>query len=340
MMWLTWRQFRAQIIVTSAAVAVLALVLWRTGPDLAHLYDTSGIAACTANVNCATLATRFLNKLSGIDPLLYFLGIGLLYAAPAIIGVFWGAPLITREIEAHTHRLAWNQSVTRTRWLAMKLAIIALAAMATTGLLSLMLTWWSSPIDRAASLNPTHGISLIRMAPLLFGARGITPVAYAAFAFTLGVTAGALIRRTPPAMAATLAGFAGIQLAMASWIRPHLTAPVHANVALNPANVLGLNGSTVLATPSYTPRGGWILSSQVIDKAGHAFQAARTGACQTRSFQACLASIIRLHPRQLVSYQPASRFWTFQWYETAIFLGLALALAGACFWWIRRPRVA
>jgi MYXO-CTERM domain-containing protein len=35
-----------------------------------------------------------------------------------------------------------------------------------------------------------------------------------------------------------------------------------------------------------------------------------------------------------VTYQPASRYWTFQGYETAIFL--ALALAGICFWRIRR----
>jgi hypothetical protein len=339
MIWLTWRQFRAQIIVTSAVLAVLAVVLWRTGPDLAHLYDTSGIATCTPNVNCATLATRFLNKLSKIDLLLYFLGIGFLYAAPAIIGVFWGAPLVAREIETHTHRLAWNQSVTRTRWLAVKLVIIALAATATTGLLTLMLTWWSSPIDRAAGLNATRGISLVKIAPLLFDVRGITPIAYAAFAFALGVTAGALIRRTIPAMAATLAGFAIIQIAIPSLIRPHLIAPAHADVALNPANVFGLTDSTVLATPSYTPQGGWILSSQVIDKTGHAFRAP-AGTCQSRNFQTCLASIVRLHPRQLITYQPASRFWTFQWYETTIFLALAMLLAGVCIWWIRRPRVA
>ena len=40
---------------------------------------------------------------------------------PALIGAFWGAPLITREFEAGTFRLAWNQSVTRARWLAIKL---------------------------------------------------------------------------------------------------------------------------------------------------------------------------------------------------------------------------
>jgi hypothetical protein len=113
--------------------------------------------------------------------------------------------------------MAWNQSVTRTRWLAVKLAVIGVAAMATTGLLSLMLTWWSSPIDRAVGLNPTHGITLIRIAPVLFDARGITPVAYAAFAFALGVTAGALTRRTIPAMAAALAVFAIIQLATPDW---------------------------------------------------------------------------------------------------------------------------
>ena len=340
MMWLTWRQFRAQIVVTFAALGVLAIILAVTGPDLAHLYDTSGIATCKVNVNCATLVTRFLDKLSGIKSILYFLGIGVLFAVPAIIGVFWGAPLVAREIEAHTHRLAWNQSVTRTRWMAVKLAAIGLAAMATAGLLSLMLTWWSSPIDRAVGLNPTHGISLIRVGPVLFDVRGITPIAYAAFAFALGVTAGVLIRRAIPAMAATLAGFAIIQIAMPSLIRPYLIAPAHANVPLNPANIVGIRGSTVLATPSYTPRGGWILSSQVIDKAGHPFRGALTQACQSGNFQVCQASIVRLHLRQLIAYQPASQFWTFQWYETAIFLVLALLLAGVCFWWLRRPRVA
>ncbi len=57
-------------------------------------------------------------------------------------------------------------------------------------------------------------------------------------------------------MAATLAVFAIIQRAMPDWIRPHLIAPAHANVALNPANILGIRDSTVLATPSYTPQGG------------------------------------------------------------------------------------
>ncbi|HEX3460422.1 MAG TPA: hypothetical protein VHT49_05925 [Acidimicrobiales bacterium] len=36
--------------------------------------------------------------------------------------------------------------------------------------------------------------------------------------------------------------------------------------------------------------------------------------------------------------QPASRYWAFQWYETAIFVGLDLVLVGLCFWWIQGRR--
>ena len=30
------------------------------------------------------------------------------------------------------------------------------------------------------------------------------------------------------------------------------------------------------------------------------------------------------------------RYWPLQWYETGMFVGLALILAGFCFWWLRR----
>jgi hypothetical protein len=58
------------------------------------------------------------------------------------------------------------------------------------------------------------------------------------------------------------------------------------------------------------------------------------------TFQACQQALGGLHLRQMVTYQPASRYWVFQWYETAIFVALALALAAFCFWWVRRRRLA
>ena len=48
------------------------------------------------------------------------------------------------------------------------------------------------------------------------------------------------------------------------------------------------------------------------------------------------AAIARLGLHVQVVYQPADRYWTFQWIETGIFVGLALVLLGFCFWWVRR----
>jgi hypothetical protein len=340
MTWLTWRQSRPQTIAAAAALAGLAIVLGVTGPNLAHLYDTSGIAGCHPSFSCRTLADDFQNKLAGTDAVLEIIGIGILLLAPGLIGVFWGAPLVTREIEARTFPLAWNQSVTRTRWMAVKLGLVGVLAMATAGLLSLMVTWWSSPIDTALSMGTTSRINLTRLGPALFDTRDLTPVGYAAFAFALGVTAGVLIRRTVPAMAATLAGFAAVQISWPIWIRQHLIAPVHTAVALDPANVFQVksinNNMIISAMPAFTQQGAWVLSSQVVDKSGHAAHITTNPVCFGSNTAACQAWIGRLHLRQVITYEPASRFWDFQWVETTIFVVLALALAGFCIWWIRR----
>jgi hypothetical protein len=37
-----------------------------------------------------------------------------------------------------------------------------------------------------------------------------------------------------------------------------------------------------------------------------------------------------------LTYQPASRYWTFQWLETGIFFALALTAAIACYYWVTR----
>jgi hypothetical protein len=340
----SWLQFRLQATAAVGALAIVAVALAITGPHLSHLYDISGIATCQARGDCASVATTFLNEVPA-DQILYYLGIAVLLAAPAVIGMFWGAPLVTREFETGTVRLAWTQGVTRTRWLAVKVAVTGLAAMVTAGLLSLMLTWWSSPVDTAAALKTGYSISFIRIGPVLFGARDIMPVGYAAFAFALGVTAGVLIRRTVPAIAATLVVFAAVAIAWPLLIRPLLIAPVHAVVALNPASVspnlaAGPGGSEiVMPVASAVPPGSWVLSTRTLDSAGHAFNAATVPACQGSSPSqalACQATLGRLHLRDLISYQPASSFWPLQWYETAIFLGLAVLLTGLCLWCIRR----
>jgi hypothetical protein len=343
---LSMLQFRTQAATAGAALAVFAIILAASGPHLSGIYHTSGIATCQAHGDCAPLAISFVNKLAGFYAVFYFIGIGFLLVVPAVIGTFWGAPLITREFEAGTFQLAWTQSVTRTRWLAAKLGMGALAAIATAGLFSLMLTWWSGPVDTAVPLEKGNSITFVRLGFVLFPTRGITPLGYAAFAFALGVTAGVLIRRTVPATAATLAAFALVQIAWPIWVRPHLIPPAHAFVALTAANIpdadlaVGPGGSTILVPNLPSMTGDWILSTQNIDPAGRPFNVTSVSLCQESSSQACNNALSSLHLRAVIAYQPAGRFWAFQWAETGVFLAAALMLAGFCFWSIRRHHLS
>jgi hypothetical protein len=344
MIWLTWRQFRAQGIVAAAALVVLALALAVTGPHIASLFARSGVPGC--HTACAKLANNFINEVSAesIDRVLFFASLVLVYAVPGLIGAFWGAPLVTRELETGTFRLAWTQSVTRGRWIAVKLGLLGLAAMATAGLASLAVTWWASPVERAFRVDEAPATtSFSRLDPLVFGARGIVPLGYAAFAFALGVTAGVLLRRTLPAMAATLACFAFVQACWPTWIRPHLITPLRDSLPLNAASLSELevnSGGHMTVIAAISQPGAWVLSNLTVTRSGRVFTGPAPSACLGPNGQACLNWLNHQHLRALVSYEPASRFWAFQWDETAIFVGLALALAAFCLWRVRRRRLA
>jgi len=355
---LSMLQFRIQAITAAVTLAAFAVLLAATGPHLASVYAADGLDSCHGST-CANLAIYFTGSLArGPYGVLFLLSTGIILLAPAVIGLFWGAPLIARELETGTAALAWNQSVTRTRWLAVKLAIGGLTAMAVTEALCLMQTWWAAPISQAVADGSGVGVAQSRFSQLNFASHGITPLGYAAFAFALGVTAGALIRRTIPAMAVTLALFAALQVAMPLWIRPNLAPPDH---TVNPVTSLGnaLASQTGPGGDTFTlyaitipgQPGAWLLSSGPVNTAGQPVSTTpaacasvgSTGANQSASpagahtgplvFLDCLAS----HGiREAITYQPASRYWRFQWTETAIYLALALALTGYCFRRLRR----
>ena len=200
------------------------------------------------------------------------------------------------------------------------------------------------------------------MDPLLFAARGIVPIAYAVFAFALGVTAGMLVRRTVPAMTITLAVFVAVQIAVPQLVRPHLIPPTRSTVAITPSNfdqlLIGPDRRVKVGAKPADP-GARLQSSPTVDASGHAIDSIpptptlspASGPCAPRAqpaqhpagadaeFAGCLAEIKRLGYRQRVTYQPSSRFWAFQAYETAIFVGLALLLSGFCFWRLRQRPV-
>ena len=344
MIWLTWRQFRTQALATLVLLAAAAVCFLITGIQIHHTYSAD-LAACTPVHDCSDVLSHFAHSYNAEFNLAQLLVI----AAPALIGIFWGAPLVGRELETGTDQLAWTRSVTRTRWLAVKLIGIGIAAIATAAVLSFLLTWWAGPLDHING-NRFEGIT--------FSSRDIVPLAYAAFAFTLGTTAGLLLRRTVPAMAVTLAVFVGIQILVPAVIRPNLlrsttvTFPVNKTTASRATGVYTSGGgSEIYFAGLPIPPGAWVLSAPPIeDSSGQAVaasahlrcfpQAAGPGPSKAGGIDAeqtadCLAAY-NLH--ESITYQPARYYWPLQWYETGIFLALAGALSGTSFWWIRRRR--
>ncbi|MFC8694518.1 transporter [Streptomyces parvus] len=331
MIWLTWRQFRTQAAVMFAAVAALAATLAVTGPRLADLYRTAD--------------SGLVDQVSSSDQTLYYTGLLVVLAVPAVIGMFWGAPLISRELETGTHYLAWNQGVTRTRWLATKLGLGAAASMTAAGLTSLAVSWWSSPIDRAVNGGGATDTYFPRLDPVAFAARGVVPMAHAAFAFVLGVALGLVIRRTLAAMATTLVVYAAVQITVPMWGRPHLAAPDQTTVPITTGIPISIqDGAKQIVAHPEVP-GSWETSQQTLNAAGQPSSLpssfaeclhTESGPTTAQQFDGCIADLGAQGYQQQVTYQPAGHFWALQWAETGLYLGLGLALAGFCAWWIRR----
>jgi hypothetical protein len=137
--------------------------------------------------------------------------------------------------------------------------------------------------------------------PILFDLRGVDFAAWTLIAFAISAFAGAAIRRVVPAMAASLAAWTVLIVVTMLALRPHYEAP--------------------LTSKGTGPAGSaWVLSSPggdgVSSPNGHG------------------GFTILLHG--VFSYQPQSRFWTFQFIEGSWLLVLALLLGAATIWLVRR----
>jgi hypothetical protein len=190
----------------------------------------------------------------------------------------------------------------------------------------------------------------------VFGARGVAPIGYAAFAFVLGVTVGMLVRRTLPAMALTLVVFVALQFAMPLLVRPRLMPPVTSTFELSQANMAGLQvqeqggGPVRVHLRSAVPGhpGAWVLSSNLVDPSGSTIASSGEGAPRPRlrdvgtlrtagaGLDGCWVELNRLGYQQHATYHPLDRFWPFQWIETGIYAVLTVGLTWFSFWWIRR----
>jgi hypothetical protein len=327
MIWLSWRQHRQQVLAGAIGLALLASWLFVSHLGIARMWGTTGLASCFASPgrDCSGVSDVFNTHYQGLRFL-----IPLFLIAPLLIGLFWGAPLVARELEHGTQRLIWTQSVTRRRWFSTKLALVGGGVVVGMAALAALVTWWTSMFVRAGN---------VRLTPGVFDIRGIVPIAYGLFALGLGVLAGTLIRKTIPAMAATLGGFVAVRAIVTLMARRHFFAPkTISQPMLGPQGPIG--------------SGDWVLSTETVDRTGHVVSALGRGfdlnylgpRCQglippppnlpTKGNLAACVNRLGLHA--VTTYQPGSRFWAFQGIEFAIYAALAAGLLLVAAWVVRR----
>lgn len=323
MAWVIWRQHRTALSTVAVLVGGLTLVLLLVGVQLHDAYAAAAACRPAGSPICADLVNRF----NGMD---VFLANGyVLQALPALIGAFVGAPILARELETGTYRYAWTQGFGRARWTIAKLVGLAAAVVVAAAALSILLSWYYRPYFAAANqskfLNETSPL-----ASGLFDLRGIDLAAWTLAAFSIGALLGMLIRRVVPAIAATLVAYLGLAVVAAAYLRQHYLAPLAASTQ-------SVSGSDLVMSQWWTKGGTFAFARAPIDLLERVCPPPPAGAGKGNFDKAgYVAHCLTEHGyRQWISYQPATRFWSFQIIEAGWLLALSASLIAATVWLVR-----
>ncbi len=312
MAWVTWRQHRAQLVGAAGLLVALAAAALGTRLPIQAAFHRESLSAClppAARSGCDIIVPHFEAEFGGLVTALRGLAV-----LPVLAGLFVGAPLLARELELGTHRFAWTQGVTRRRWLLSKTVWLAAGTLLAGAAASALVMWLRGPYDTLEG----------RIGPSSFDIEGLVVPAYALFALALGVLAGLVFRRTVAAMTATLLAFGATRFLVLEFVRPYFMTPLH---------------RAVVATDSGRQAGDWVLSDTLVDGGGRQITAAREDLAVLHAQHAGIdphTYIVTLGWKRLISYQPAGRFWTFQFFEAGLFVGLALLVILLTLWLVRR----
>jgi hypothetical protein len=328
MMWMTWRQHRAQAWGGLVLIAVAAAIFLPYGESIRGAYLHNAIGGCleqgTAGDRCQNAMSMFMQQFNGVANhlLTWFTPL------PGLIGGIVGATVLGREYEHGTWRLVWTQAVPRTRWLVARILLLATGIAALTLSLSTLFGWFRSPMDQVTG----------RFSPGAFDLEGLTLTGYTLFAFAAGVLAGQLLRRTVPAIVAVFAAYMAVRLPDEFWLRPHYLTPLSRLASTVSPNIGPMAAPVAPGPPD------WVVSRDLVDSGGHPLSLARQDEVyQALSNTSSLASrdgYLHAHGLQYrILYQPAGRFWTFQIIEAALFTGVAAALVGIAIWRLRRRSI-
>jgi hypothetical protein len=233
-----------------------------------------------------------------------------------------GAPLVAREYEERTRLLLWMQSVTRMRWLIMTLALVLGAALLASGVLLALLNWWYQPFDQLSG----------KFNQVAFDFTGPVFLASSLMALAVGIAAGTLTRRSVLAIFLTIALIAAIRIVVEFNLRPNYQPQIVVTWPFAQGNAPGSLGQD--KPPITLGREDWQIGSGFLDPQGNRTNGIRYNELNaTTPLQCAQAAGYR---GNYLAYQPASRFWTFQWIEAGIYLALTGLALGLTVWQVRR----
>jgi hypothetical protein len=326
MAWVTWRQHRLALSGVGALLAGLAVWLLTAGVRLHRAFAVATACHPATSLACSELVSRF-------DGMGQTLANGyVLQPVPALIGAFVGAPVLAREFESGTFRFAWTQGFGPWRWTLAKLVALAVAVVAAAEAFSALLLWYYSPYFRPG--NQALGLSEVsRLNPGLFDLGGVGLAGWTLVAFAIGGLAGMLVRRALPAIVATLATYTTLALVTGTYVRQHYLAPI---VTSNPGTWV-VPGSAWVISEKWVTTGGRPVGPSVLVRVlqGAPPSVAGKGGGVPRSFGS-VQYLVQHGYRLWTSYQPAGRFWPFQFIEAGWLLALSIVLIAATVWLVRR----
>jgi hypothetical protein len=246
MIWVSWRQHRSQAITGVGLLCALAVYAIVLGVEMRSSFSQNNLATCLARsqgASCMNSVATFDDRFGSLVNIGFW---AVLLLLPGLIGAVVGATVLGRELEMGTWRLAWSQTVPRTRWLAVQLAVVAGGLIVLGVAMTLIITWYRAPMDRLTG-HFVHNA---------YDYEGLVLTAYILFAFGLAVLFGQLLRRTIPAMLSALIPWVAVRLVVEFLLRPHFMAPLPYSYSCS-HNCVG--GNAIVDVPPVTGHLGVLL---------------------------------------------------------------------------------
>ncbi|HUQ59054.1 hypothetical protein [Lentzea sp.] len=279
-------------------------IVWLTWRQ--HRWPVVGVTALALGAASILVSTEAERQLVGSLMLPGFYAIFVQLVFGCVIGVFWGAPLIARELEERTYFVAWGQDVTPVRWLRGKVVVLGLLAVVLGAVIGLGDGFTGDQV-------PTWGA---------FEASPAVQAGYALFGLALGVLTGLLTRHVVTAMAATLVFYTLVRVLTSVVVRDHLVPA---------ARSIARWDSTPQVPPEALELGRGFVDSR-LDAVAVTAQCQRIHPVNPGNCMASSNAAVGTY----VDYQPADRIGLFQFLECGLFVVLALALFAVAFRILRR----